>query len=222
MTTIVDQKIAREVSKLLLSIGAVSINTKKPFRYVSGILSPMYTDNRLIISYPNVWRKIIDAHIIVLRKMRLLTHVDVLSGTDTAAVPHAAVLAYTLKRPMVYVRSSKKTHGKENQIEGTFPKKSRVLVIEELISTGTSTKINCQAVRQAGGLVNTCLAITTSTVNAFDPIMKELKITLVTLTDVQTTLDVAASTKRISQKEKKVDQSFLADPAGWGKQMGFE
>ncbi|MEK7543544.1 MAG: orotate phosphoribosyltransferase [Patescibacteria group bacterium] len=220
--TVTDPKIAREVSKLLLSIGAVSINTKKPFRFVSGILSPMYTDNRLLISYPAVWKKIIVAYIYVLKKTKLLAHAEVLSGTATAAIPHAAVLASTLHLPMVYVRSSKKDHGKGNQVEGTFPKKSNVLIIEDLISTGASTKINCMAIREAGGVVDTCLAITTSTLHAFTETMKELKISLITLTDVQTTIDVAVETKRISEKERSIAESFLQDPAGWGRHMGFE
>ncbi len=222
MKTVVDDTMAKNVAKLLLSVGAVSINTKKPFRYVSGILSPMYTDNRLLISYPHVWKKIIAAYVAIMKKTNVLTHTDVLSGTATAAIPHAAGLAYVLKKPMVYVRSSKKDHGKGNQIEGTFPKKDRVLIIEDLISTGASTKTNCLAIRAAGGVVRTCLAITTSTLHAFAETVKELNIALLTLTDVATTLDVAQATKRISTKERAVVDSFLEDPVGWGKRMGFE
>lgn len=221
MKTVVNEKIAREVSKILLSIGAVSINTKKPFRYVSGMLSPMYTDNRLLISYPDAWKKVIAAYMEVMEKSMGGT-TDVLSGTATAAIPHAAALAYKLKLPMVYVRSSKKDHGKGNQIEGTFPKKSRVLIIEDLISTGSSVKTNCLAIRESGGVVKTCLAITTSTAGAFEETMKELNIKLITLTNVQTTLEVAFLTKKISQKDKESVETFLANPPGWGKAMGFE
>ena len=198
MTTIVDSTISRNISELLLSIGAVSFNTKKPFRYVSGIFSPMYTDNRLLISYPAEWKKVISAYIQVMKKIGLLERIDVLSGTATAAIPHAAVLAERLSMPMVYVRSSKKDHGKGNQIEGTFPKKSRVLIIEDLLSTGSSVKTNCDAIRAGGGIVTTCLAITTSTLHAYEPMMKELGIKLLTLTDVTTTLDVAVHMKKIT------------------------
>lgn len=221
-TTIVDEGIARKISELLLSIGAVSINTKEPYRFVSGILSPMYTDNRLIISYPKQWHQLIDRNIRVIKKIESLKKIDVFSGTDTAAVPHAAAIAYTLHKPMVYVRSSRKVHGKKNQIEGTFTKNNHVMIIEDLISTGLSTKTNCVAIRSAGGIVHTCVAITTSTLSSFEPIMKELKIRLVTLTNVQTTLDVAVSSKRITKNQKKIVESFLDNPAGWGKKMGFE
>ncbi len=221
MTTIVEQKIAREVSKILLSIGAVSINTKKPFKYASGIFSPMYTDNRLLISYPKAWRKIIDSYINVMNKIGILHKIDVFSGTATAAIPHAAALAHKLKKPMVYVRSNKKDHGKENQIEGIFPKKSRVLIVEDLISTGGSAIMNCLAVRDAGGIAKTCIAITTSTVNMFHHTMKEAKIRLITLTNVQTVLDVAVAERRISETDRTRVNEFLADPPNWGKRNGF-
>jgi orotate phosphoribosyltransferase len=222
MKTIYDKIIAREVSKQLLEIGAVTFNTKKPYRFVSGILSPMYTDNRLLISYPKQWRRVIAAYVAVLKKTKLLANIDCFSGTATAAISHAAAIAYMLRRPMVYVRSSKKDHGKGNQIEGTFPKKSNVLIVEDLVSTGLSIRTNCVAVREAGGVAKTCIAITTSTVSAFDKIIKELKIRLITLTDVQTTLEVAVATKRISPEQKQSVELFLADPAEWGRKMGFE
>lgn len=222
MMTIADETIAQDVSEILLSVGAVSINTKKPYRFVSGILSPMYTDARLLMSYPEAWNDVIKAYVSVMKKSGLLPRTDVLSGTATAAIPHAAALAYQLKRPMVYVRSSKKDHGKGNQVEGVFPKKSKVLLIEDLISTGASTKTNCLAIREARGVVNTCLAITTSTLHAFVETMRELKLAFITLTDVMTTINVAAATKRISRKERAVVESFLKDPVHWGKKMGFE
>src|SRR5690348_10645412 len=151
MNTIVDKKIARDVAKILLSVGAVSINTKKPYRYVSGIFSPMYTDCRLLISHPKEWKRVVSAYASVLKNSSALNKNKVLSGTATAAIPHAAALAYALQMPMVYVRSAKKDHGKGNQIEGTFPKKSKVLLIEDLISMGVSTQTNCEAIREAGG-----------------------------------------------------------------------
>jgi orotate phosphoribosyltransferase len=222
MTTLVDDTIAKHVSKLLLTIKAVTINTKKPYRYTSGMLAPMYTDNRLIMSYPKVWNKIIDYYIEAIEKVIGKKHVEVLSGTATAAIPHAAALATRMKLPMVYVRSSKKEHGKENQIEGTFKKGSKVLVIEDLISTGGSAKTNADAVRGEGGTVHHCLAITTSTLHAFEPIMKEAKLTLHTLTNVAVTLDVAAGENYITAKQKKIAQEFFVDPKNWGKKMGFE
>lgn len=214
--------IARKTSEILLSLGAVTINTKKPYRYTSGMLSPMYTDCRLLISYPKEWKKILDLYISVIKKHIGVSSFDVLSGTATAAIPHASALSILLKKPMVYVRSSKKEHGKGNQIEGTFRKGSRVLIVEDLISIGKSSSQNIEAIRLAGGKVNDCIAITTSTKSAFAPAFDGHKVRLTTLTDVVVTIAVALKTGRITQKQHDSVAQFLEDPPRWGKKMGFE
>ena len=220
MTTIINKKIAREVAHILLKIKAVSINTVKPYRYVSGILAPIYTDNRLLMSHPKEWKRIVDNFIKVIRKN--FPNIHVLSGTATAAIPHASVLAYRLNMPMVYVRAAKKEHGKENLIEGEFPKNSNVLIIEDLITMGKSIGTNVQAIREAGGVVKHCLAITTSTVSAFTQNIKSLHIKLVTLTNIETVIDTAVKEKYITKKEQAMVHAFLKDPKGWGHAMGFE
>ena len=221
MNTIVDQPIAQLVAKQLLKIHAVSINTKKPYRYVSGMLAPVYTDNRLLISHYPQWKIVLDAYRKVIRE-NLPHDADVLSGTATAAIPHAAALAYDLHMPMVYVRSSKKEHGKENQVEGEFVKGSNVLVIEDLVSTGKSIQVNVEAVRGIGGTVTHCLAITTSTLSAFEETVHNLHIELITLTNIQTVIEIAVLEKYISQKDGESVHLFLKDPKSWGHKMGFE
>lgn len=221
MDTVVDKKIAKEVAKQLLAIKAVSINTKKPFRYVSGILAPIYTDNRLLISHYSQWKVIIDSYIDVIRK-HIQPKPDVLSGTATAAIPHASALAYELHLPMVYVRTSKKEHGKENLVEGEFASGSNVLIIEDLISTGKSTASNVTSIREAGGAVSHCLAITTSTINAFVDTVNTLDIKLLTLTNIQTVIEIAIAEKYISNHEGNCVNQFLANPNTWGHDMGFE
>lgn len=220
MNTVIDQAIAKEVAKQLLKIKAVTINTKKPYRYVSGILAPVYTDNRLLISHPEEWTIVMKHMGEVIQKD--FKSAEFLSGTATAAIPHAAVLAYTLKLPMVYVRSSKKEHGKENLIEGEFRSGSNVLIVEDLISTAKSIGVNVNAIREAGGKVTHCLAITTSTVSAFIENITSLNIKLVTLTNIQTILKTAISENYISAKEGEIVQRFLNSPKTWGKEMGFE
>lgn len=222
MITTVDATIARRAARILLSLGAVTINTKKPYRYTSGILSPMYTDCRLFISYPKEWKKILGMYVRVIKKHIGLSKFDVLSGTATAAIPHAAALSILLDKPMVYDRSSKKEHGKGNQIEGTFKNGSRVLIVEDLISLGKSSGENIAAIRNAGGKVSTCIAITTSTSAAFEKAFEEFKVRLITLTNVLTTIDVAFAKKLINLKQKKSVEGFLQDPPSWGKKMGFE
>lgn len=220
---VVDKKLANEASKILLKIKAVSLNTKKPFRYTSGMLSPMYTDNRLLMSYPAEWKKILDLYIKVIKKSIGISKFEVLSGTATAAIPHAAALAYLLKKPMVYVRSAKKEHGKENLIEGTFKKGSRVLIIEDLISTGKSSAQNINAIREAGGIVDSCVAITTSTSGrAYEGNFNVLQVKLFTITNARATVEVALKEEYISPLQKESIDEFFTDPPRWGKKMGFE
>jgi orotate phosphoribosyltransferase len=221
MNTLVSPTIAEQVAKALLQINAISINVNKPFRYVSGMLAPLYTDNRLLISHPKEWKIVIRQYENVIKNTIGLESIDLLSGTATAAIPHAAVLASNLHIPMIYVRSSKKDHGKENLIEGEIKAKSRVLIIEDLISTGSSVTQNVNAIREAQGKVKTCLAITTSTVHAYENTMNDLKIKLYTLTNIQTVIEVAKQLKQINTNEYKTIQAFLLDPPNWGKKFGF-
>lgn len=221
MNTVVDKKIAHEVARQLLKIHAVSINTKKPFKYVSGILAPLYTDNRLLISHPAEWKVIIQKYIEVIEH-KLPEKPEVLSGTATAAIPHAAAISYQMQIPMIYVRSSKKEHGKENLIEGELKPGSKVLVIEDLVSTGKSITQNVTAVREAGGVVSQCLAITTSTLGAFVETVSSLAIELKTLTNIQTVVEEAVSEKYITSEESDSVNKFLNNPKGWGHEMGFE
>ena len=222
MDTVCDMKIAKKVSKLLLDIKAVTINTKKPYRFTSGILSPMYTDNRLVMSFPKVRATIIDYYVWAIKEKIGLKKVEVLSGTATAAIPHTAFIASKLNLPMVYVRSSKKEHGKENQVEGIFKKDSKILIIEDLISTGKSSNQNAGAIRELGGVVTGCLATTTSTKNAFVQTFQDMKVPLFTLTNALVTVATAAEEGYITEKEKKMVEAFFEDAKNWGKNMGFE
>jgi orotate phosphoribosyltransferase len=217
---IIDTTLAKSVAEQLLCIRAVTINTKNPYRYVSGILAPLYTDNRLLISHPKEWKVIIEAYISAIKMLKKQPHV--LSGTATAAIPHAAVLSDRLDIPMVYVRSAKKEHGKENLIEGELKAGDSVLIIEDLVSTGKSITGNVEAIRSAGGVVDTCIAITTSNLNAYTETIQSLGISLVTLTSIEVVIATAVEKSCISEAEKEIVDSFLQSPKTWGKDFGFE
>lgn len=217
---IIDTTLAKKVAEQLLAIRAVTINTKKPYRYVSGMLAPLYTDNRLLISHPQEWKVIIDAYISVIKTLK--EQPDVLSGTATAAIPHAAVLSDRLTIPMVYVRSSKKEHGKENLIEGELTAGDTVLIIEDLVSTGKSITGNVEAIRSQGGIVDTCIAITTSNLDAYKDTVQSLGLSLITLTSIEIVVETAVQKSYISEAEKEMVESFLRSPKTWGKDFGFE
>lgn len=149
----------KTVAKDLINIKAVQIKTDGYFTWTSGIKSPIYCDNRLTMSYPDVRKNIVKAFTKIVEQLPVQP--NVIAGCATAGIPHAAWLAEALNLPMIYVRSDRKSHGKQNQIEGHFNKNDNVLVIEDLISTGGSSIDAALALREAGAIVTDVLAIFT-------------------------------------------------------------
>lgn len=149
--------IEKELVQDLLDIRAVQINVKDYFTWTSGVKSPIYCDNRLVMSYPEIRKKVTDGFIARLEANNWRP--DVIAGCATAGIPHAAWLSTALDLPLVYVRSKPKAHGKGNQIEGIIEPGQRVVVIEDLISTGGSAIQAAQALTAAGADVTGVLAI---------------------------------------------------------------
>jgi orotate phosphoribosyltransferase len=145
-----------DVFKILLSIQAIKIDTDNPFTFSSGIRSPIYCDNRILISHPEQRRAIIDAY---LERITATGDFDVIAGTATAGIPHAAWIADRLNKPMIYVRSKAKSHGTKNQIEGQLKPGQKVCLIEDLISTGASALNAAQAIREMDAECHHCFAI---------------------------------------------------------------
>ncbi|MBK9016941.1 MAG: orotate phosphoribosyltransferase [Saprospiraceae bacterium] len=148
--------IASEVAKRLLQIKAIKLNPQKPFTWASGILSPIYCDNRLVLSHPDA-RDFVKQCLI--EKSKDFSGFDAVAGVATAGIAHGMLLADALKLPFAYVRSKPKEHGRQNLIEGELPEKSNVLIVEDLISTGGSSLQAVQAVRESGHKVVGVLAI---------------------------------------------------------------
>ncbi|MCK4883992.1 MAG: orotate phosphoribosyltransferase [Candidatus Diapherotrites archaeon] len=203
------------VAKALLNLKAVSINTNEPFRYSSGILSPIYTDCRILISDVEKRKLVVDGFIELLEKEIGLENIDLIAGTATAGIPHAAFISERLNIPMIYVRAKKKEHGKQNMIEGKLTEGQKVVVIEDLISTGGSSINVANAIREKGGIVNNCMAIFSygfeSSKNAFE----ENNIKLSTQTNLPNLLNVAVENNYLSQNQQDQVMSWIADPAGW-------
>ncbi len=154
------KNIEKEAAKLLLKIGAVTFRFNPPYTYTSGIQSPIYLDNRLVMSYPAARRKIIGFYLQVLKEKIGLSKIDWISATATAAIPQGAWVADKLGLPLVFVRPTTKKYGKGNQIEGFLKKGVRVVIIEDHISTGGSVVENVKAIRKAGGKVDYYVATT--------------------------------------------------------------
>lgn len=206
-----------QIAKLLLEIKAVTLNVQTPFRYTSGILSPIYCDNRLIISYPDKRKIIIDAFIEMINNNKL--QFDVVAGTATAGIPHAAWIAERLNKPMVYVRNKSKEHGKQNQIEGLLKPGQKALIIEDLVSTGGSSVAAGVACREAGAVVTDCVAIFTYQMEKARQAFSQAQINLHTLTNFATLIQVATDEGYISQDEKERALEWNKDPAGWGERI---
>ncbi|WP_110943517.1 orotate phosphoribosyltransferase [Virgibacillus senegalensis] len=171
----------KEIAKDLLHIGAVKISPDQPFTWSSGIKSPIYCDNRLTMSYPEIRKKIAKSFSQMVDELERSP--DVIAGCATAGIPHAAWLADLLGLPMVYVRSKPKGHGKGNQIEGKIEKGQRVIVIEDLISTGGSALKAIQALQEAGAEVDAVFAIFTYGISGADKAFTQQGIKLSTISD---------------------------------------
>lgn len=146
-------EIAHDVAKMLVEIGAVSFRLDPLYVYTSGIQSPIYIDNRRIISFPEVREKIMQYYVEMMDEHIGRENVEIVSGTGVAAIPHAAWIAQMLDVPLVYVRSMIKGHGHKKAMEGVFEPGQKVVVIEDAISQGGSSIRNAEIIRSLGGVV---------------------------------------------------------------------
>ncbi len=210
---------SEKIAKLLLSLDAVTISPKKPYRYSSGILSPVYSDMRLLISHPTERKVVINAMAQLIKNLGVP---DVVAGTATAGIPHAAYVSEKLNIPMVYVRGKAKDHGKQSQIEGYFKKGQKTIIIEDLISTAGSSLETLRALKEAGGKVKHIVAIYNYTLPVSKTNIKTAGVTLHTLTTFPEVVDMAVQMGKIKEKDKELVLEWLKDSAGWGKKMGFE
>lgn len=189
-----------DIARDLLKIKAVQIQTENYFTWTSGIKSPIYCDNRLTMSYPDIRKKIAKAFVQKLEEQS--EKPDVIAGCATAGIPHAAWLAEELNLPMVYVRSSPKGHGKGNQIEGKIEKGDKVVVIEDLISTGGSAIDAANVLKEVGANVLGVQAIFTYGLNKATKNFAKANIELTTITSFDYLLDVLLEDGTITEEDK--------------------
>lgn len=205
----------RKIAEKLLDIKAIALNPNDPFIWSSGLRAPIYCDNRLTLSYPEV-RKEIAAGLksIILDKF---PEAELIAGTATAGIPHAAWVSDIMELPMCYVRSKAKGHGKGKQIEGKADKGQKVVVVEDLISTGGSAITAVKALREAGCEVLGVAAIFTYQLEKGKEMLDKEKIEAYTLTDIEALTEVAVENGYIQEKDMKKLVEWRKDPAEWGK-----
>jgi orotate phosphoribosyltransferase len=207
----------KQIAKELLNIKAVFLNPGEPFTWSSGIKSPIYCDNRLTLSYPAVRKQIADGLVSMIREH--FPEVDVIAGTATAGIPHAAWVSERMNLPMCYVRSKAKGHGKGNQIEGKVLPGQKVVVIEDLISTGGSCITAVEALRESECEVLGVAAIFTYELQKGTDALSEHGIEAVSLSDYSSLLEAAGEEGRISGADLVELKEWRRDPEGWKKQV---
>lgn len=198
----------REIASELLKIKAVFLRPGDPFTWASGIKSPIYCDNRLILTSPQT-RDIVE-NAIAAKVKDIYPEAEVLMGTATAGIAHAAIASHILGMPMGYVRGSAKDHGRNNRIEGRLTKGQKVVVIEDLISTAGSCIEVVEALREAGGNVLGIISIFTYGLEKGKKRLEEAGIENHSLTDIDTLLEVAEEQNYITSPEKTEIKEFIS------------
>lgn len=206
---------AETIAKDLLEIKAVFLSPKAPFTWASGIQSPIYTDNRITISYPKVRKNIAEGFAKAIKAN--YPNVEVIAGAATGGVPHAAWVAEILDLPMVYIRSKAKDHGKGNQIEGRISKGQKMVIIEDLISTGGSVIETAKAARREGADVLGVAAIFTYELQKGIENFKAAEVPFITLSNYSTLIEIAKETGYVDEEELELLKKFKADQINWQK-----
>ena len=211
METSIDKKLA----KALMDIKAVLLRPQEPFTWASGWHSPIYCDNRRILSHPELRAQV--AQWLADKAMELYPEAEVVAGVATGAIAHGVLAADRMKKPFVYVRPKPKDHGTGSQIEGELAPGKKVVVIEDLISTGMSSLAAVKALRDAGAQVLGMVAIFTYGFDLAAQRFAEDKVRLDTLSNYSALVDVASETGYISSAAKSLLHEWRENPSEWGK-----
>lgn len=203
-------KIEKTVAKNLLDIQAVSLQPNDPFTWASGIKSPIYCDNRLVLSFPEKRSVVVQGFVELIQKE--YSEAEVIVGTATAGIPWGAMVADKMEKPFGYVRSSNKTHGKGNKIEGKIEKGAKVVVVEDLISTGGSVKDVILSLREAGAEVLGVVAIFTYLLPASSELFDSIACSFKTLSNYDVLIDVALENAYIKENDLEKLKAWKKDP----------
>ncbi len=216
-----------EIARGLLESGAISVNLDNPFVFVSGTISPVYVDVRKLLSFPEVREKITEGFLEIAEERMDISKIDIIAGGETAGIPFAALLASKLELPMIYVRKEPKGYGQDKQIEGVAKSDQKVLLVEDVITSGSSKiKFNI-GIRAAGAVLTDCMCVFGYESSELDigegrKKLEEYGIGLHLLVDWDDVLSIASKGNYFNDKEIKQIRNFLTAPEEWGKKMGYE
>ena len=205
---------AEKTAELLLQINAIKLNPKNPFNWASGWKAPIYCDNRLILSFPAIRNYIREEFSKSIEKQ--FGKPDVIAGVATGAIGIGILVAEYMGLPFVYVRPEAKKHGRKNQVEGFLQRGQNVVVVEDLISTGNSSLLAVEALREAGSNVKGMVAIFTYGFQTSEDNFKNAHIDLYTLCNYESLLNLAVAKNYITEKEQAVLVEWSTAPESWG------
>lgn len=204
---------AEKTAELLLQINAIKLNPRNPFTWASGWQSPIYCDNRLILSFPAIRNYVRDEFSKQIEKQ--FGKPDVIAGVATGAIGIGILVAESLGLPFVYVRPEAKKHGRQNQVEGFLQKGQNVIIVEDLISTGNSSLLAVEALRAAGANVKGMAAIFTYGFDVATENFKNSNVDLYTLSNYQNLLNLAVAKKYITEEEEETLREWNSSPSTW-------
>ncbi|GIQ59999.1 orotate phosphoribosyltransferase [Flavobacterium collinsii] len=207
---------AEKTAELLLQINAIKLNPENPFTWASGWKSPIYCDNRLILSFPSIRNYVRDEFAKNIEKQ--FGKPDVIAGVATGAIGVGILVAESLGLPFVYVRPEAKKHGRQNQVEGFLQKGQNVVVVEDLISTGNSSLMAVEALRNEGANIKGMAAIFTYGFSVAEENFKNANIDLYTLSNYENLLDLAVQKQYISEEQQSTLQEWNVSPSTWGQE----
>lgn len=212
---ILNKETAKQAAHFLLQIKAIKLNNESPFTWASGRKSPIYCDNRVTLSYPEI-RTFIRQQFVAMATEQF-ADVDVIAGVATGGIPQGVLVAQDLGKPFVYVRPEEKKHGLGNKIEGDLKSGQSVLVIEDLVSTGKSSLQAVEALRQFGCSVKGMGAIFTYNLEAAKQAFEKSEVSLYTITDYHTLIEVAIEQSFIQQQDLESLAKWRENPELWSE-----
>jgi orotate phosphoribosyltransferase len=205
--------ISEQVALKLLEIGAVKLNPTNPYTWASGMKSPIYCDNRFVLSFPDARDLIKNSFATIIHEQ--FKNIDVVAGVATGAIAHGVLVAEVLQKPFVYVRSSAKAHGLGNMVEGKITAGDKVLVIEDLISTGGSSLKAIEALREVGADVLALGAIFTYGFDKATKAFEDANCPFFTLSNYPILIDIAIKNNFVSLENKEILMNWYANPEKW-------
>jgi orotate phosphoribosyltransferase len=212
-------EVSERVAEALVDIGAVGFVPDAPIRFKSGILSPIYIDNRRLPYHPTQWHIVVESFQAQIQNRAL--EYDVIAGVAVGGVPHSSALAYMVNRPSVFVRKDAKEHGTKKLVEGGDVAGKRVLLVEDLVTTGGSSLNGVTALRDEGAIVSDLVAIVSYGFAEAQQAFADTNVNLLTLTDFSTIAQVAHDKGMLGQTALTTIQDWFNDPHGWAARQGF-